>query len=214
MKNAFHGGTKSSLSLSLIKNHTVNFFFIQVKETTLTSSEKETIAMYRKPDKEDLHHLRKSFLPNSHQDETWKDGNPTSKGTVTASAVRFLHASHVFFQVRLKLQAFLTSYWPTLDSQSGDFQCIREMFLQRTMACGHTWLLLVVDGCDDWAKVSPKPEQRCPGHDEVYPKGLCSPWVDGSYQEDSAASQALPKKLSKETDSHFPPRSIIISYLL
>lgn len=33
--------------------------------------------------------------------------------------------------------------------------------------------------------------------------------MDGSYQEDSSARQALPKKLSKETDSHFPSRSTI-----
>lgn len=74
------------------------------------SSEKESRAMYRKADKGNLHLLHKSFLPNSHQDGTWKDGKPTSKRTATALAVSlFTYASHVFFQVRLKLQAFLPS---------------------------------------------------------------------------------------------------------
>lgn len=189
------------------------------------SSEKESRAIYRKADKENLHLLlHKSFLPNSHKGETWKDGKPTSKGTATALAVSFFtHASHVFFQVRLKLQAFLPSQWPMLNSQQWRFPGQKRMVLQRTiskgwlhnMACGHTWLLLTppgVDWGDDWTKVSPKPEWRWPGHDEVYPKSLCSPWVDDSYQEDSADRQALPKKLSKQTDSHFPPRSMAIAY--
>lgn len=55
---------------------------------------------------------------------------------------------------------------------------------------------------DDWAQVSARPARGCPGHGEVYLNGLCSTRVDGSYQENLAGRQALPKKLPEETDSH------------
>lgn len=177
------------------------------------SSEKKSRAMYRKADKENLHLLHKSFLPNSHQDKSWKDGKPTSKGTATALAVSLIHiCKSCYFPSETKIAGippFLVTHaeqpqwrFPGQKKNVPPENHFQELATQCEWADGRSHLTPPgVDWGDDWAKVSPKPEWRWPGHDEVHPKSLCSPWVDESYQEDSADRQALPKKLSKETDS-------------
>lgn len=71
----------------------------------------------------------------------------------------------VFSKSQLKMQVFLTSYWPCVASQSGDFQCVGERLLQRAISEG--WLPNVhkhvvtpdlswqwTEVIDDWANVS------------------------------------------------------------
>lgn len=174
------------------------------------SWEKESRAMYRKADKENLHLLHKSFLPNSQQDKSWKDGKSTSKGTVTALAVSLIHiCKSCYFPSETKIAGippFLVTHaeqpqwrFPGQKRNVPPENHFQGLDTQHEWAYGRSHLTPPgEDWGDDWAKVSPKPEWRWPGHDEVHPKSLCSPWVDDSHQEDSADSRHCQKSCHKK----------------
>lgn len=128
----------------------------------------------------------------------------TSKETATASAVSFLHICKSWFfpshNWKCRYSSLLTD--PMLASQSGDFQCVGEMFLQVvTPDLSWQWT--------EWLtteQVSPKPDWAWPGHGEVYLNGLCST------PRKLSRKAGIAKEAAEETDSHSPPPSTSISY--